>query len=132
MNGIKLLPGSRREVFRVSLRDELQDLVQHAPEGVTTVEIDMDWLRRELEAPGGSETAEDGEEAGTYLTTSEAARRLSVKPETIARWCRDGRFPDAFKTDPSGESGEWRIPAEDVRSMRERNTEDERIHFERN
>lgn len=117
----------------MTLRDELWDLVEHTPEGVTTVTLELDWLRRQLEVDTASESDEGRDGADTFLTTSEAARRLSVEPETIARWCRDCRFPGAFKTDPDGETGEWRIPTEDVRSMRKRrNGEDDRVHFERN
>lgn len=116
----------------MTLRDELWDLVEHTPEGMTTVTIKVDWLRRQLEEAGGSEAAEASEETASYLTTSEAARSLSVEPETIARWCRDDRFAGSFKTDPDGETGEWRIPVEDVRKMKRRESSNERHHFKRN
>ena len=81
---------------------------------------------------GGTQSPQHGEGSGTYLNTAQAGSRLSVEPETIARWCRDGRFPNAFKTDPAGENGEWRIPVEDVRSMRQREGETGgRMHFSR-
>ena len=117
----------------MTLHDDLSDLVDHAPEGVTTITVEVDWLRRQLEEADGSGSSEAEGQAGTYLTTSEAARRLSVVPETVARWCRAGRFSGAFKTAPDGEKGEWRIPIEDVRRMRERrNATEDRVHFERN
>lgn len=117
----------------MTLREQLSVLVENTPEGVTTVTLKVDWLRRQLEAADGSGASTGEEEADRYLTTTKAARRLSVEPETVARWCRDGQFPGAFKTDPEGETGEWRIPAVDVRSMRERrNPTEDRVHFERN
>lgn len=82
---------------------------------------------------GETQPPQRGDGAGTYLNTAQAGNRLSVEPETIASWCRDGRFPNAFKTDPSGENGEWRIPVEDVRSMRQTESEPGgRVHFNRN
>lgn len=48
-----------------------------------------------------------------YLSTSEAADRLGVKPATVATWASEGRFPGAFKT-AEGRAGEWRIPASDL------------------
>lgn len=116
----------------MTLRDELRDLIDHTPEGVRTVTLEVDWLRDRLEE-SASNAGEAGGESGTYLTTSETARRLSVEPETIARWCRDGRFPDAFKTDPEGETGEWRIPTDNVRRMREKaDAAEDRVHFDLN
>lgn len=47
------------------------------------------------------------------LTTSEAAERLGVEPRTVAKWCRDGRLPNAYKTGSDGD-GEWRIPPASV------------------
>lgn len=47
------------------------------------------------------------------LTTSEAAERLGVQSRTVARWCREDRLPNAYKTGEEGE-GEWRIPPADV------------------
>lgn len=117
----------------MTLRDELQDLVEHVPAGMKTVTVEVDWLRRQLEDADGSDPDGEDDGAGTYLTTAEAARRLSVQPETVARWSRDGRFPNAFKTDPAGEGGEWRIPVGDVRRLSEKEqVKTERVHFTRN
>lgn len=43
------------------------------------------------------------------LTTAEAADWLGVTSDTVAKYCREGKIPDAAKTGSDG--GEWRIPA---------------------
>jgi len=43
------------------------------------------------------------------LDTSTIAARLGVAVPTVARWCRDGRFPNAFRVGRS-----WAIPATDL------------------
>lgn len=46
----------------------------------------------------------------TYdLTVHAAARRLGVHPETLRRWCREGRVPAKKNT-----SGYYRFNADDV------------------
>lgn len=116
----------------MTLHEKLSDLVNHVPEGVTTVTVEIDWLRRQLEEGGGSEAAEAIEEAGTHLTTSEAARLLGVEPRTVAHWCRQGRLPNAFKTGQDGD-GEWRIPRGDVDDGPTDNQADDdgRVRFQR-
>lgn len=116
----------------MTLRDELQEMVESLPEGAESVVIDASWLQRELDR----EASENGNGAQPsferYLTTQEAAKRLSLKSETVAKWCRSGRFPNAFKTDSAGDSGEWRIPVGDLRSLKEsRSGEKDRMHFDR-
>ena len=48
-----------------------------------------------------------------WLTTKEAARRLSVKPNTVARWCSHGWLRHSRK-----EKGHWLISDEEVRRKR--------------
>lgn len=58
------------------------------------------------------------------FTTAQAGERLGVGARTVADWCTEGRFPNAFKTgkkQKNGEKGgEWRIPASDVAAYPQR------------
>lgn len=45
------------------------------------------------------------------LTTATVAERLGVSVKTVSQWCREGRFPNAWK--PSRRSS-WLIPASDL------------------
>jgi excisionase family DNA binding protein len=47
-----------------------------------------------------------------FVTVDEIAKRLSVHEESVRRWLRAGRFPNAIKL-PEGR-GDWRIPVTDV------------------
>lgn len=54
-------------------------------------------------------------------TSEEVGLRLNLSAETIAGYCRAGRFPNAYKTSPATKAedakrgrGRWRIPAADV------------------
>lgn len=93
----------------MTLRDELWDLVEHTPEGVTTVTLEVDWLRRQLEVDTASESGEGRDGADTFLTTSEAGRRLGVEPRTVrAGVARSGyRTPSRLERRARG-SGEYR------------------------
>jgi excisionase family DNA binding protein len=51
---------------------------------------------------------------GKLLTTREAARYLGLKPATVRKRCRAGRYPGARLT--SGDTGDWRIPLSDIRN----------------
>jgi excisionase family DNA binding protein len=51
---------------------------------------------------------------GAETTPSQLARQLGVRPHTVTRWCRQGRFPHAYQT----ERGHWRIPAVDLDRFR--------------
>lgn len=56
---------------------------------------------------------------GRDLTTRQAAERLGIRSHrTIERFCREGRFPSAYRT--SGATGDWRIPGADVDGFRRR------------
>lgn len=44
------------------------------------------------------------------LTPGSLAAQWGVTPSTVRRWCAEGRFPRASRT----ESGRWRIPAESL------------------
>lgn len=116
----------------MTLRDEFWDLVEHTPEGVTTVTLEVDWLRHQLEVDTASESDKERNGGDNYLTTSEAGRRLGVAPRTVARWCRDERLPNAIKTGEEGD-GEWRIPSTDVQEgPTEKHTDDDgRVRFQR-
>lgn len=54
------------------------------------------------------------ERADRYVTVNALAERLSVHIETVRRWIRDGKFPNAIKL-PDGR--EWRIPESDVQAF---------------
>ena len=45
-------------------------------------------------------------------TTAKVGRKLSVTAETVAGYCTQGLFPNAYRT--NGDSGPWRIPPADV------------------
>jgi excisionase family DNA binding protein len=48
----------------------------------------------EADDPGEKPEPATGESRGdAYLTPSEAAKRLHVSPNTIARWANEGRIP---------------------------------------
>lgn len=51
---------------------------------------------------------------GKLLTTREAAGYLGLKPATVRKRCRAGRYPGARLT--SGDTGDWRIPLSDIRN----------------
>jgi excisionase family DNA binding protein len=51
-----------------------------------------------------------------YVTVAEIAQRLRVHDESVRRWLRAGRFPNAIKL-PDDRRGEWRIPVGDVRAF---------------
>lgn len=56
------------------------------------------------------------EDALSEYTVSRALRVLDVSRNTMMKWIKDNRFPNAFKSD--GVTGEWRIPAKDVERVR--------------
>lgn len=76
------------------------------PARATTSQPSTEDTRRaqDLEQPNGLD-----DDVPELLTTAEAADWLGVTADTVAKWCREGRIPDASKTSPDG--GEWRIPA---------------------
>ncbi|MBC2724125.1 MAG: helix-turn-helix domain-containing protein [Desulfosporosinus sp.] len=47
----------------------------------------------------------------TYLSVRDAAARMSKSEETIKRWLRSGKFPNAFKV---SDKGGWKIPLSDL------------------
>lgn len=72
----------------------------------------LDEFAAMLEQLDGTETA-----AGRDLNTREAAVQLGVgSHRTVERWCRETRFPHAYRT--SGATGDWRIPAGDLEGFR--------------
>jgi hypothetical protein len=46
------------------------------------------------------------------LTTVDVAERYQVTPQTVGRWAREGRFPNAYLVDAP--PGGYRIPEEDL------------------
>lgn len=49
-----------------------------------------------------------------YLTVKEVAEQIQKSEETVKRWLRSGKFPNAFKeSDKLG----WKIPLEDVQGL---------------
>ncbi len=54
-----------------------------------------------------------------YLTSEEVAQEFRIDAiyaeQTVARWCRNGEFPGAFKV-----CGEWRIPRESLEKFKKR------------
>lgn len=117
----------------MTLHEELRSMVENLPDGVGTVTLEVDWLRRRLDEVSSSATSEgENEDAPRWLSTSGAARRLSVQPETVARWCRGDRFPNAWKTSDDDRTGEWRIPVGDLRRLDESRAErSDRVRFSR-
>lgn len=54
-------------------------------------------------------------------TVDELAHMFRTNPETIRRWLRAGRFPNAYRvTIRSG----WRVPHSDVEALRRPHRED--------
>jgi hypothetical protein len=49
---------------------------------------------------------------GGDLTTVDVAQRYGVAPQTVARWVREGRFPNAYLVDAP--PGGYRIPEGDL------------------
>ena len=47
------------------------------------------------------------------MTAQEVAERFGVKPATVARWCRAGRFPNA-RQEETARGLAWRIPETDL------------------
>lgn len=45
---------------------------------------------------------------------AQLARELDVSPETVKRWCRQGRFPNAYQQPRGRKCFTWRIPAGDL------------------
>ena len=95
---------------------------------MTLQELVLEFERRRAEAAQHGATAPiaavyaivleelrrlDGTESVVrWMSTREAAAVLAVHTRTVARWCKDGRFPGATKT--SDLTGRWRIPAGEV------------------
>jgi excisionase family DNA binding protein len=50
--------------------------------------------------------------SGELITTSEAARRLSVHRSTLARWITAGRIQSAVKV--PGQTSTWLVPVTEV------------------
>ena len=69
----------------MTLRDEPRLRVENRPEGVTTVALKVEWLRRRLDEPQISDASEDEGNGRRWLSTSRAARQFSIQPETVAR-----------------------------------------------
>lgn len=49
-----------------------------------------------------------------FLTTGQVAKRLNESQRTIARWCEQGFFKEATKSNPYNRFSHWRIPLEAV------------------
>jgi len=66
------------------------------------------WLC--LEEAGQGQASGQGQVGG--LTTVDVAERYQVTPQTVGRWAREGRFPNAYLVDAP--PGGYRIPEEDL------------------
>lgn len=87
---------------------ELRQALAVLPEGAALT-LTVRELREALEdAP--AVPAEDTNP--DRLDTEAAARRLGVKPKTVANWCAAGRFSGAMKTGAA--RGKWTIPVDAV------------------
>ncbi len=95
---------------------------------------DLERRRRDAEAMGSTAYVSDvlasairdirqldvGTGRRRLMKPAEVARQFAVTPPTVARWCRDGRFPGARKLDGGTEAaeqtkqGRWRIPSDEV------------------
>ena len=58
-----------------------------------------------------------------YLSVQEVAQKLGVSHDTVARWCRDGLFPNVVKENPFSKRVRLRIPEKDVVAVMERMNE---------
>ena len=47
-------------------------------------------------------------------TTRQVADRLGATPQAVAAWIRQGKFPNAYKLDPEGQTSPYRIPESDI------------------
>lgn len=45
-----------------------------------------------------------------FISSSEAAKRLNVTSRSITRWIESGKFPGAFKANPSVKNSPFLIP----------------------
>jgi excisionase family DNA binding protein len=57
------------------------------------------------------------------FSVQEAAQKLGVSHDTVARWCRDGLFPHVVKENPFSKRVRFRIPEKDVVAVMERMNE---------
>lgn len=46
-------------------------------------------------------------EEKAYMGTKEASQRWDVLPETVSKWCREGKIPGV---EQDGKGSPWRIP----------------------
>ena len=51
------------------------------------------------------------------MTVVEIANKLKVKENTVSRWCKEGKFANAFRAGRA-----WRIPKSDVEAYIEAST----------
>ena len=51
------------------------------------------------------------------LTVEQAAQRLGVTTRAVRKWIRKGRFPNAYKLDPYGQTSPFRIPIKDIEAF---------------
>lgn len=54
------------------------------------------------------------------LSTREAAERLGVTQQSIARWIKQGAFPNVFRLNPDAKRPTYRIPISDIEAFEER------------
>lgn len=59
-----------------------------------------------------------------YISSSEAAKRLSVTTRTITRWIDDGCFPGAFKLNPEIKNSPFVIPHNEFEKFAEERAND--------
>jgi excisionase family DNA binding protein len=57
------------------------------------------------------------------LSTAQAAERLGVTQQAIAKWIRQGLFPNAYKINPYGRTSPYRIPERDIEAFEEKRKE---------
>ena len=57
------------------------------------------------------------------LGTTETAKRLNMKRETVSRMCRERKFPNAYQYAPGHP---WSIPITDIEAFEQRRKEGKR------
>ena len=62
--------------------------------------------------PGPTEPEEQEEKV---YTSKEVAKIMGVTPRAVQGWCNQGKIKTAFKND----KGRWRIPAEELKKLKE-------------
>jgi len=95
---------------------QVSNIITHAQKRIVRrYPCTASWFRGRTRRPENRATHAHtihGLAIATY-SPAQLARRLGLTTQTVTRWCRDGRFPHAHRTD----AGRWLIPAEDLEAI---------------